>query len=126
MRPRPDEGRAEVRITNLPFERLTQRVAVECDAEAFLVEALRNGPDRYFWKLIDFFCHSLPQFGCKIRCGTMLRHAGRKRVQAFDADRFFRLKWNQYNALRKLLFDFAYLRNLSSRTVRPWPSSTAA
>ena len=95
MRPRSDERRAEVRITNLPFERLTQCVAVQRDAEAFLVEALRNGPDRYFWKLIDFFCHSLPRFGCKIRSGTMLRHAGRKRVQAFDADGFFCLKRNQ-------------------------------
>ena len=48
MRPRFDECGAEVRITDLPFERLTQRITVQCDAEAFLVEALRNGPDRYF------------------------------------------------------------------------------
>ena len=54
MRPRFDEGRAEIRITDFPFERLTQRVTVQRDAEAFLVEALRNGPDRHFWKLIDF------------------------------------------------------------------------
>ena len=46
----------------------------------------------------------------------MFRHAGCKRVQAFDSDGFFRLKRNQYNALRKLLFDFAYLRYLRSRT----------
>ena len=71
MRPRFDEGRAEVWITNLSFERLTQRVAVQCYAEAFLVEALRNRPGRYLSKLIDFFCHSLPQFGCKTRCETM-------------------------------------------------------
>ena len=46
MRPRLDERGAEIRIADLPFERLTQRVAVQRDAEAFLVEALRNGPDR--------------------------------------------------------------------------------
>ena len=126
MRPRFDERSAEVWITNLPFERLTQRVAVQCYAEAFLVEALRNGPDRYFWKAIDFFYHSLPQFGCKTRCGTMLGHTGRKRDEALDADRIFCLKWDQYNALCKQLFDFAYLWNRGSRTVRPWPSSTAA
>ena len=48
MRAWPDEGRTEIRIANFPFQRLTKRVAVECDAKAFLVEALRNGPDRYF------------------------------------------------------------------------------
>lgn len=43
MRPRFYERRAEVRITDLPFERLTQRVAVQCDAEAFLVERFETG-----------------------------------------------------------------------------------
>ena len=60
MRPRLNERRAEIRITDFPFERPTQRVTVQRDAEAFLVELLRNVPDRHFWKLIDFFCHSLP------------------------------------------------------------------
>jgi hypothetical protein len=37
MRPRSDEGRVEVLVANRPLKRLTQRVAVECDAETLLV-----------------------------------------------------------------------------------------
>ncbi len=37
MRPRFDERSAEVRIANLPLQRLTQSFAVERDAETFLV-----------------------------------------------------------------------------------------
>ena len=46
----------------------------------------------------------------------MLRHAYRKRVQAFDANGFFCLKRNQGHAQRKQFFDFTNLRNLGSRT----------
>ena len=37
MRPRPYEGRTEIRIANLQLQRLTQGFAVERDAETFLV-----------------------------------------------------------------------------------------
>ena len=46
MRPRLDEARAQRLVSDLTLKRLGQRVAVERDAEAFLVQTLWKRPNR--------------------------------------------------------------------------------